>query len=144
MLQQFVAQSSIAQSLTAGFAGMIASHTAPTHVVSGLNTSRQVVTVTPTAANDAVYTLVINGTSFVYTADGSATAAEIVAGLVSLVNAGTVPVTATNSTTFVTLTADYYTAADAFTYSSSSSAGALVSAQTIAQGEALADGVFVG
>ena len=39
------------------------------------------VTLTPTVANNTVYTVTINGTAYTYTSDANATAAEITAGL---------------------------------------------------------------
>lgn len=66
----------------------------------------QVTTITPTAVNDATYFVAINGKGFSFTADGSATAAEIVTGLTALINADTdLPVTASGSSTLI-LTAD--------------------------------------
>lgn len=141
MAQSFIAQSSIAAGLSAGFPGLIAD-AGPVHIVHGLNTSRQTVVVTPVAANGAVYTVVINGTSFAYTADGSATVAEITAGLTALVNAGTVPVTATDNTTTMSLVADLYGADDSFTYSVSASAGSIAASQTVSQAAALNEGYF--
>ena len=70
----------------------------------------QVSTATPVAANSAVYTLTINGKTVSYTADASATVAEITAALTTAWNASEdgefEEVTATDSTTYVTLTAD--------------------------------------
>ena len=45
----------------------------------------QIDTVTNTAANDAVYTITVDGTSVVFTADGSATTDEITDGLIALI-----------------------------------------------------------
>lgn len=64
-----------------------------------------VVTCTPVVQNTHLYTVTINGVDFTFTSDGSATAAEIVAGLVAAINGGTEPVTASGSTTLI-LTAD--------------------------------------
>ena len=70
----------------------------------------QTFTATPTAANTTVYTLTIDGIDFSYTSDGTATVAEITAGLVLEINVtqtnGNVFVTAVDDTTHVTLTAD--------------------------------------
>lgn len=94
----------------------------------------QVNTVTPTAVNAATYTITINAKSISYTADGTATVAEITAGLTSAFNASTAPefseITATDSTTLVTLTADV--AGYPFTNTSSASAGTNVTATTTA------------
>lgn len=64
-------------------------------------------TITPTAVNSAVYEIRINDETYSYTADASATAAEIVAGLLALINAGSADhnLTASGTTTLV-LTAD--------------------------------------
>lgn len=64
------------------------------------------VTYTPVVANSATYTVTINGTLFTYNSDSSATAAEIVTGLTSLINADTpLPVTASGTSTLI-LTGD--------------------------------------
>lgn len=65
----------------------------------------QVNTITPTPVNSATYTVTINGVPFAFTADASATAAEIVAGLIGVINAGSEPVTASGTNDLV-LTAD--------------------------------------
>lgn len=64
-----------------------------------------IATLTPVVANGVVYSVTINGTLFSYTSDASALDTEIVAGLVSAVNGGSEPVTASGSTTLI-LTAD--------------------------------------
>lgn len=58
-------------------------------------------TITPTAVNDAVYRVRVGSTIHSFTADASATAAEIVTGLIALINAGTDTLTATGTTTLV-------------------------------------------
>lgn len=64
------------------------------------------VTYTPAVANSATYTVRVNGTDFTYISDASATAAEIVTGLISAINADIpLPVTASGTTTLV-LTGD--------------------------------------
>lgn len=63
------------------------------------------VTYTPTVANSAVYSVTLNGTLFTFTSDSSATAAEIVTGLTTAINAGSEPVTASGTSTLI-LTAD--------------------------------------
>jgi hypothetical protein len=95
----------------------------------------QVNTVTPTAANSQTYTITINGKNVNFTADASATVAEITAGLTTAFNASTDPefaeITATDSTTHVTLTAD--TAGVPFVNTSSATgAGTNVTATTTA------------
>lgn len=66
----------------------------------------QIYDLTPTAGNVRVYTVTINGVTFSYTSDSSATVAEIVTGLTTAINAGSEPVTATDGTTKLTLTSD--------------------------------------
>jgi hypothetical protein len=138
----FIAQRSI-QTLVSSKApspGKIADAT-PHHIKEGLWTSKQVVTVTPVAANAATYTLIVDGVSFSYVSDADGTAAEISAGLIALVNAAAnLPVTASGSSTVV-LTADV--AGNEFAYSSSSTAGSLTSVLTTGNGAQLADGKFV-
>lgn len=68
-----------------------------------------------TVANSSLYRVIVNGVNFDYTSDGSATAAEIRDGLISAVNAGSEPVTASASGADVRLTAD--TAGESFTLS---------------------------
>lgn len=147
MPKSFVAQTSIQNSIGRAYAGMVAS-AAPWHVGHGLNTSKQSATVTPVAANSAVYTLQITsgGTTvaYSYTADASATVAEITAGLTSAVNGGTQPVTATDNTTAVGLAADFYSPEYAFTaIGSTSGGGSLTVAAVTAQAAPLKDGFFV-
>jgi hypothetical protein len=55
--------------------------------------------------NNTLYSSTINGVVFSYTSDADATAAEIAGGLISAINGGTEPVTASGTTTVV-LTAD--------------------------------------
>jgi len=77
------------------------------------------VTITLVTANvpKEIYTQTINGTAFAFTSDGTPTAAEVVAGLTSLINAdGPLPVTASGTTTLI-LTGDV--AGNTFTYSGS-------------------------
>ncbi len=64
-----------------------------------------IVTYTPTAENSATYSVTLNGTLFSFISDVSATATEIVTGLIAAINAGAEPVTASGTTTLV-LTAD--------------------------------------
>lgn len=64
-----------------------------------------IVTYTPVVVNSATYTVTLNGVVFSYISDASATAGEIVAGLIAAINASPEPVTATGSTTLI-LTAD--------------------------------------
>ena len=57
--------------------------------------------VTPTAQNNTLYRVTINGTDFDYTSDADATIAEITSGLSSAINGGSEPVTATDNGTDV-------------------------------------------
>ncbi len=81
----------------------------PTKIAIGRRTAAvaQVVTITPTVVNNFSYVVTINGTAHTYVSDGTATDAEIVAGLLALINAGAqaAKVTATGTTTLV-VTAD--------------------------------------
>lgn len=109
--------------------------------------TRKLIEVTPTASNGKIYTITLNSTPFVYTADGSATVAEIVTGLAALINAGTVPVTAIDNVTTLLLESDLDgasgSAAD-FTYSDSvDSVGTLVEVVLVAQGQEIPFGCFV-
>lgn len=73
----------------------------------------QVSTVTvATVTNTTVYTVTVNGVAYTYTSDGSATGAEIVAGLVAAITDTTVAALVTSGTTF-TVTAN--TAGQTFT-----------------------------
>ena len=64
------------------------------------------VTYTPVVANSAAYNLTIDGVAMTpFVSDADATAAEIVTGLIAIVNAAAVPVTASGTTTLI-LTAD--------------------------------------
>lgn len=66
----------------------------------------QIETLTPDPKNQESYTVTINGVEFEFVSDMDATAEEIVAGLIALVNADTdLRVTASGSTTLI-LTAD--------------------------------------
>lgn len=79
----------------------------PTQIKIAVRTANvaQVNTLTPIVQNTALYTVTINGVDFDFTSDGSATAAEIVAGLIAAINAGSEPVTASGVATLI-LTAD--------------------------------------
>lgn len=61
-----------------------------------------VATLAPVVANNTTYSVIINGTTFNFTSDASATATEIVAGLTAVINAdGPLPVTASGTTTLI-------------------------------------------
>lgn len=64
------------------------------------------VVLTPIAKNLHLYTVTINGTAFTYTSDGTATAAEISAGLTTAINLGAEPVTAVDLVGTLRLDAD--------------------------------------
>lgn len=64
------------------------------------------VKVTPTAANNTLYEVVINGTTFGYTSDADATVGEITAGLASAIAGGSEPVTATDNGTDLDIEGD--------------------------------------
>lgn len=63
----------------------------------------QVDTLTPTAVNSTLYWVTIDGRSYQYVGDGSATAAEIVTGFIAAINAETAThgVTATGTVTLI-------------------------------------------
>lgn len=96
---------------------------------TGTTKVAQVTTLTPTAANTTVYTVVINGvTAGTYTSDGSATATEIAGDLISDINASSVSdVVTASGTSTVVITSD--TAGLGFTVSSTG-AGTLTSVPT--------------
>lgn len=71
------------------------------------NAVRQVATISNVlAVNSTTYTVIINGTVFTYVSDVSATAAEIITGLVNAINLDPVPVTAAEVGNTFTLSAD--------------------------------------
>ena len=145
-MKAFVAQTSVRDTLSSSYAGMLAS-SAPCHVGHGTNSSVQNVLVTPTAANNATFTLTItqNGAaySFPYTSSGTATATEISNGLAALVNASqALGVTATGGAT-LTLLADSASPEFAFSVVTAASAGNLVQSQVTAHGAQIPDGSFV-
>ncbi len=72
-----------------------------------LSTVAQVKTFTPVTSTQAIqhYIVTLNGVVFDFTSDSDPTAAEVVTGLIALINAGTEPVTASGTTTLI-LTAD--------------------------------------
>lgn len=85
-----------------------------------LHTIQSAIDFTPAGspAQGSTFTITINGTPFVHTVPaGGQTATQVVSALVSLINGGAEPVTATNNTTYLTVTPDV--PGTAFTYSSS-------------------------
>lgn len=65
----------------------------------------QVDTITPSAVNSTLYTLSVGGRYFQYLSDASATAAEIVAGFTSVINADSDCLATASGTTTLILTA---------------------------------------
>lgn len=66
----------------------------------------QTINLTPVVKNTHEYSVTINGTVFTFTSDGTATAAEIVNGLLAAINAGTEPMTASNAANVLHLVGD--------------------------------------
>lgn len=135
-------QLSFDQDPARGVAGMIADN-GPNDVLSGMASSRKLVSVVVVAANDAVYTVTINGTDFVYTADGSALSAEIVLGLKALINAGSEPVLASGTDTPLVIESTIDGSSGDFTYADTASAGSLTETVLVAQGQEIPFGKFV-
>lgn len=69
-------------------------------------TRARFIRVTPTAANNTLYRVTINGTAHDYTSDADATVAEIASGLASAINGGAEPVAATDNGTDVDIAGD--------------------------------------
>ena len=116
----------------AAVAGMLAD-TGDHDVLSGMASSRKLVSVAVVAANSVHYIITINGVAFDYTSDGSATTAEIVLGLKALINAGSEPVLASGSDTPLLIES---TLDDGdFTYSDFAGGGSLTETVLVAQGE---------
>jgi hypothetical protein len=59
-----------------------------------------------TVVNSTAYTVTINGVEHTYTSDESASSVEVVAGIVSAINSGSEPVTASDNTSYVSVAAD--------------------------------------
>lgn len=136
-------QTSIAAAPAIGKSGMLAD-SGYHDVLSGIMGSRKLYSVVVTAANSAVYTITINSIPYVYTADGSATTAEIVAGLVALINAGTEPVHAVGTDTPFTIESTLDGAEGDFTYSDGTSGGGtIVETLLVAQSQAARVGTYV-
>lgn len=128
MTDAFVAQTSIAQNISAGFEGMIA-NSSPVHIVSCLAASRKLSSVAYSVVNTTAYTVVINGVTFTYTSDGSATDAEIAAGLLAAINAGTQPVLASGAATPILIESTIDGAAGDFTITGSNTTATTLVAQ---------------
>ena len=98
----------------AKFTALISQNPKPSQIIVGKrsNTPTKTVTLTPIAKNSTDYTVTIGGRGptaaspaevFPYTSDATATVAEITAGLVALIDAGTQNVDATDNTTSLTI-----------------------------------------
>jgi hypothetical protein len=111
-------------------------------IVSGLSSSRKRVSVAVTASNSQVYVAIINGVSCSYTADGSALTSEIVAGLVTAINASTQApyVTASGADTPLIIQADVDTD---FTTSYTYGTGNMVETVLVPHGQTLSFGKLV-
>jgi hypothetical protein len=80
-------------------AGMFAD-VGPKDIITRLNSAKQLFSVVVTTEYNAeIFTVTIDGTGYAYTADGSATKAEIAAGVKALIDAGSDDVTTTLFTT---------------------------------------------
>ncbi len=117
-------------------------------ILTGICSQRKRYSVAVVAANDAVYTITLTppggvAVPFVYTADGSATAAEIVIGLAALINAGTVGVVASGTVSPLVIESTLDGPDGDFGYSDSASAGSLTETLVSAQQSTLAFGAYV-
>ena len=127
----------------AAFAGLILD-TGFKDIISRLAATRQLEqVVVTTAANSEIFTITIDGTAYAYTSDGSATKAEISAGLKVLIDAGSDDVTVTDDLTDTLLieSNDHDTG---FTITITNPAtGVLTLTQLVAQEQAIAFGSVV-
>lgn len=129
-----------------GAIGQLVNSSHLTRLTTALNEDPQAVQiddVTPVAANDATYTVTVNGVSASFTADGSAAVAEITAGLLLAINAEPLirgVVVPTDEATKLTLTG--LTEGLAYTLAVSSTAGSIAIAPV--QAAAAADAVPFG
>lgn len=107
-----------------------AQNPSPTQVIVGRRNAAptQTVVLTPTAVNLAVYSLTMNGKTVTFTADGTATINEVVAGLSAAVTAepSFTGVVTPSGTTTLTLTG---AAGKSFSYGGSATLGATMSFQ---------------
>lgn len=80
------------------FTAFISQNPKVRNIVIGKRSNPPLMTIeiVPVVKNSTLYQVTINGVDFEYTSDGTATLAEIIAGLVALINAGTENVLATN------------------------------------------------
>lgn len=111
--------------------------------VSGMSATRKLVSVAIGASNSQVYTITINDVDHSYTADGSATTAEIAVGLVAAINAGSEPVTASGTDTPILIESDLDGEDGDFTYADSAGTGTLTETVLVAQGQQIPVGVHV-
>jgi hypothetical protein len=123
--------------------GMIADD-GPVDIVSGLSNTRKLVSVAVTADNTQAFTVTINGTDFVFTSDGSGSTAEITAGLVALINAGSEPVEASGTDTPLILESTIDGPAGDFDLElDAGGSGDLVATVLVEQGQEIPFGKFV-
>lgn len=87
---------------------MLAQNPAPTSIAIGRRTLIPTMrwAVTPVAINNATYILKANGTVVSYTADGTATLTEIIAGLKTGIDALSLAVTVSDQTTYMRIVAN--------------------------------------
>lgn len=104
-------------------AALFAQAKKPTRIAIGRRTApvAQVIDFTPTVVNAFTYTVTINGTIHSFLSSGAATAAEIINGLLALINAGAQAskVTATNAGPDTTLKVTSDVVGESFTYANS-------------------------
>ncbi len=113
-------------------------------IISGLASSRKLVSVAVTADDSQLYTVTINGTDFEFTSDASATTAEITAGLVAAIEGGSEPVTAVGTDTPFTIESTIDGDAGDFTSAyAAGGTGDLVETVVIEQGQLLPFGKYV-
>ena len=135
-------QTAVGQNPTIGVEGIFAD-SGFKDVLSGLSSSRKLVSVAITAADSQDFTITINGTVHTYASDGSATTAEIAVGLAALINAGAQAskVTATGTDTPLLIESDIDGPDGDFTYSDAAGGGgALVETVLVVQGSTLSVG----
>lgn len=136
-------QLSYALNPAAAVEGMLADSGRP-EIVSGLCGTRKLVSVAIGADNDDLYTITINGVDFDYQADGSATTAEIAAGLVAAINAGSEPVVASGADTPILIESTLDGPDGDFTYADATSgAGTLTETVLVEQGQEVGFGKYV-
>lgn len=87
---------------------IFAQNPAPATVAVGRRTNRPTMrwAVTPVVANGATYKLKVNGQTASFTADGTATATEIITGLKAAIDALTLAVTTSDMTTYLRIIAN--------------------------------------